>query len=91
MNIPKFRWGHCIAKYLPLATQGKVAEAEQLNERSQAIREKTLGPEHEGVTRMLISKASLLESQVTTDKNASSDILVLFGRGLRCTITSVGC
>ena len=44
--------------------QGKYAEAEPLLARSQAIREKVLGPEHPGVATTLNDQAVLLESQV---------------------------
>ena len=47
-----------------LLSQGKYAEAEPLYERSQAIREKALGPEHPAVATVLNNRASLLESQV---------------------------
>ncbi len=45
-------------------TQGKYAEAEPLYERSQAIREKVLGPEHPDVAQSLNNRAGLLRSQV---------------------------
>ncbi|CAM9762259.1 unnamed protein product [Ectocarpus sp. 8 AP-2014] len=44
--------------------QGKYAEAEPLYERSQAIQEKVLGPEHPDVATSLNNRAWLLESQV---------------------------
>lgn len=44
--------------------QGKYAEAEPLYERSQAIREKVLGPDHLDVATTLHNRAELLESQV---------------------------
>ncbi|CAM9878206.1 unnamed protein product, partial [Hapterophycus canaliculatus] len=40
--------------------QGKFVEAERLYERSQAIREKVLGPEHPGVATVLSNRAGLL-------------------------------
>ena len=47
-----------------LLSQGKYAEAEPLYERSQAIQEKALGPEHPDVAAVLNNWAGLLESQV---------------------------
>ncbi|CAM9971540.1 unnamed protein product [Ectocarpus sp. 8 AP-2014] len=47
-----------------LCMTGKYAEAEPLYERSQAIQEKVLGPEHPDVATSLNNRASLLESQV---------------------------
>lgn len=44
--------------------QGKYAEAEPLCERSQAIREKALGPEHSLVFDALNTRAVLLDKQV---------------------------
>ncbi|CAN0491244.1 unnamed protein product, partial [Scytosiphon promiscuus] len=43
--------------------QGKYTEAEPLYARSQAIKEKVLGPEHPSVATTLHSRAGLLESQ----------------------------
>lgn len=45
-------------------TQGKYAEAEPLYERSQAILEKVLGPEHPDVAKPLNDRVELLEKQV---------------------------
>lgn len=45
-------------------TQGKHAESEALYERTQAIREKLLGPEHPDVATTLNDLAGLLERQV---------------------------
>lgn len=47
-----------------LVSQGKYAEAEPLNERSQAIRENVLGPEHSDVANSLNNRAKLFASQV---------------------------
>ena len=44
--------------------QGKYDEAEPLYERSQAIREKVLGPEHPDVATSLHDRAGLLKAQV---------------------------
>lgn len=46
------------------AMQGKYAEADALYERSQAIREKVLGPEHPDLAQPLIMRAGLLGEQV---------------------------
>ena len=46
------------------AFQGKYNEAEPLYERSQAIREKILGPEHPNVAQSLNNRAELLRAQV---------------------------
>ncbi|CAM9900520.1 unnamed protein product [Ectocarpus sp. 4 AP-2014] len=54
--------------------QGKYAEAEPLYERSQAIQEKVLGPEHPDVATSLDNRASLLESQ---GRYAEADALFL--------------
>ncbi|CAN0522243.1 unnamed protein product, partial [Scytosiphon promiscuus] len=43
--------------------QGKYTEAEPLYARSQAIKEKVLGPEHPSVATTLNDRAVLLESQ----------------------------
>ncbi|CAB1106731.1 unnamed protein product [Ectocarpus sp. CCAP 1310/34] len=48
---------------LLLKAQGNYDEAGKLYERSLAIREKALGPDHPDVARSLINKALLLESQ----------------------------
>lgn len=47
-----------------LGVQGKYAEAGPLYERSQAVREKVLGPEHPEVAAVLNAQASLLQIQV---------------------------
>ena len=47
-----------------LLSQGKYAEAEPLYERSQAIQEEALGPEHPAVAAVLSNRAGLLKSQV---------------------------
>ncbi|CAM9890934.1 unnamed protein product, partial [Ectocarpus sp. 12 AP-2014] len=47
----------------PITFQGKYEEAEPLFERSQAIREKALGPEHADVARSLVNRAGLLRAQ----------------------------
>ena len=44
--------------------QGKYDEVEPLYERSQAIREKVLGPEHPDVAQSLNNRAALLQAQV---------------------------
>ena len=44
--------------------QGKYDEAEPLYERSQAIDEKVLGPEHPDVAQSLNNRAVLLQNQV---------------------------
>lgn len=44
--------------------QGKPTQAEALYERSQAMWEKSLGPEHQRVAVSLHYRANLLESQV---------------------------
>ena len=44
-------------------------EAEPLYERSQAIQEKALGPEHPDVAQSLNNRAGLLESQVRAVTN----------------------
>lgn len=46
--------------------QGKYAEAQPLFERSQAIREKILGPEHPDVAESLFTRVRLLGIQVRT-------------------------
>ena len=53
---------------LSTAFQGKYNEAEPLYERSQAIREKVLGPEHPGVAESLNNRAELLRAQVRTTR-----------------------
>ena len=47
-----------------LLSQAKYAEAEPLYERSQAIQEKALGPEHPAVAVVLNNRAGLLGCQV---------------------------
>ncbi|CAN0092693.1 unnamed protein product [Scytosiphon promiscuus] len=47
----------------PLTIQGKYDDAEPLYERSQAIREKMLGPEHPDIAQSLNNRAWLLERQ----------------------------
>lgn len=51
------------------ASRGKYAEAALLFERSQAIREKVLGPEHPEVATALNNRANLLETQVRAMRN----------------------
>lgn len=48
--------------------QGKYAEAGPLYERSQAIREEVLGPEHLDVANVLNDRGCLLETQVGTEQ-----------------------
>lgn len=50
----------------PFQMQAKYGEAEPLYERSQAIREKALGPEHPDVASSLYNRAVLLSHQVVT-------------------------
>ena len=52
--------------------QGKYAEAEPLCERSQAIREKALGPEHSLVFDALNTRAVLLDKQVQPFRHLSA-------------------
>lgn len=49
-----------------MCTQGKYAEAGLLYERSLAIQEKALGPEHPDMATSLNNWAVLLKIQVTT-------------------------
>lgn len=49
--------------------QGNYAEAGPLFERTQAIREKVLGPGHEHVADVLNNRAMMLEEQVKIDIN----------------------
>lgn len=51
-------------KYRGVDMQGQYAEAEARLERSQAIRESVLGPEHPGVAPSLNLRAGLLLAQV---------------------------
>lgn len=62
--------------------QGKYAEAGPLYERSQAIREKALGPEHPNVAAVLNAQASLLQIQV--------GLLTISERSRKVHIRSVG-
>lgn len=55
-----------------LAAQGKDAEAESLYERSQAIRERVLGPEHADV-------ATVLDNQVGVDGDAAGESHTVVG------------
>lgn len=55
-----------IRSRLSLPFQGKDAEAEQLYERSQAIRETALGSDHPDVAQVLNYRAGLLERRVRT-------------------------
>lgn len=50
------------------SNQGRYAEAEPLYERSQAIREKILGPEHPDVATSLNNRAILLQRQVRAER-----------------------
>lgn len=52
-----------------LLFQGKSAESERLYERSQAICEKTLGPDHPGVATVLNGRALLLKKKVKAVRN----------------------
>lgn len=52
-------------KYLPRAVQGKMAEAEPLWKRSEAMLVKELGPEHEHVAYVLFARAVLLETEAS--------------------------
>lgn len=68
--------------------QGKYDDAEPLYERSHAIREKVLGPEHPDVAESLNSRAVLLEKQVSTiGLDFSRDFLVICG----CCCARRGC
>ena len=62
-------WEMCVFSiivfaYTPFALQGKYDEAGQLYDRSLAIREKALGPDHPDVAQSLNNRALLLEDQV---------------------------
>lgn len=47
-----------------LTLQGRYAEAEPLFERSQAIREQTMGPRHPAVAIVLYNRANVFKAQV---------------------------
>lgn len=53
------------SQFTTFALQGKYAEAEPLYERSQAIQEKALGPEHPDLAKSLDNRAVLLQKQVS--------------------------
>lgn len=55
----------------PANTQGNYADAERFYERSQAIREKALGPEHPDVATVLNNRAALLKTQVKPERKAA--------------------
>lgn len=57
--------------HLYTGSQGKLEEAGLLYDRSLAIREKTLGPDHPDVAQSLNNRALLLESQVRVIENSS--------------------
>ena len=59
-----FLWWTTHINTLLLRMQGKSTEAEALYEKSQAIREKVLGPEHPDVATLLMKRAGLLIAQV---------------------------
>lgn len=60
-------------------SQSKCAEAGPLFERTQTIREKVLGPEHEDVADVLQNRALLLRQQVRIDcQYASSPHFVVY-------------
>ena len=62
-SMSGFGWCGTALSHNPLlALQGRVSEAEPLYERSQAIQEKVLGPEHPGLATMLNSSAGLLSN-----------------------------
>lgn len=56
--------------------QGRYEEAGLLYERSLAIREKALGPDHPGVAQSLNNRAGLLGIQVAFWKHCSRNIVV---------------
>lgn len=57
--------GGSLAHSFPLlGMQGKYEKAESLYDRSLAIREKTLGPDHPAVATVLNNQAGLLNKQV---------------------------
>ena len=62
------------------AAQGNYEVAKPLYERSLAIRENVLGPDHPDVAASLNNLALLLESQVRVDSSALSNVR----RSLRC-------
>lgn len=57
-------------------SQGKYAEAEPLYARSQAIREKTLGPDHPDVATVLNGRATLLMKQVGPGSRTSIRVVL---------------
>lgn len=62
VNYVRFLW-ITASPHPTTFAQGKYDVAEQLYERSQAIREKTLGPEHPDVAQSLKNRAGLLEEK----------------------------
>ena len=62
------RGGRTSVTLWSLAFQGKRAEAEPLYERSQAIVEKVLGPDHPDMAKVLDNRAMLLEAQVRVNR-----------------------
>ncbi|CBJ33504.1 Tetratricopeptide repeat protein [Ectocarpus siliculosus] len=65
--------------------QGKYAEAEQLYERSEAIRDKTLDPDHPDVARSLNDRALLLDK-----KEQYTDAVPLLERALSIRMKKLG-
>lgn len=59
------RW---VTENPPRIAQGNYAEAERLYKRSQAIREKVLGPDHPDVASVLNNRAELLQCQVRSTR-----------------------
>lgn len=72
---------------LSLCFQGKYAEAAALYERSQAILEKALGPDHLDVATILDNRAGLLTSQVRAVRHFEQRSY----RGIRCMVVDVLC
>ena len=72
-----------------LLAQGKYEQAEPLYERSQAICEKALGPDHPDVAMVLNNRAGLLKSQVRGTRASGEPFHVApFGLQMTCGMSS---
>ena len=75
----------CGIDTLSALMQGKYKQAEPLYERSQAIREKALGPDHPHVAAVLSNRASLLRKQVRGTRASGEPFHVApFGLQMTC-------
>ena len=72
-----------------ISCQGEYAKAGELYERSQAIKEKVLGPEHPSLAATLHNRAGLLEAQVRAGGVVKGNVWFAHGEGCSAQVPGI--